>query len=197
VQKSPDDGQMDAIVNWLSGWSVAESLLQTECGQQIQRLLSALAVGGTSSAQATLSDFIFNLGSLVNSDGSPPLCLQKAIEATHRVETPNKRLFDTVYSFASELDTNQHNQIAASAMLALGSLGRENHDHRVDGSCQSDSLPARASILLQRRFQQFLDMDLPGESLHTQSMIKIAKIIDGATRNLRDRVMAATRSLSR
>jgi hypothetical protein len=187
---------MDAIVKWLSGWTEAESLLQTECGQQIQRLLSALAVGGTGNAQAALSDFIFHWGSF-KSDGSPPPCLQKAIEATHRVETPNKRLFDTVYSFVSEFDTNQHNQIGASAMLALGSLGRENNDHRVEGSCQSDSLLARASILLQQRFEQFIDMDLPGESLHTQSMVEIAKIIDRATRNLRDRVMAATRSLSR
>jgi hypothetical protein len=187
---------MDAIVNWLSGWNEAESLLQTECGQQMQRLLSALAVGGTATAQATLSDFIFHLGSLGNSDGSPPPCLQKAIEATHRVEAPNERLFDTVYSFASEFDTNQHNRIGASAILALGSLGRENN-HGVKGSCQSDSLPARASILLQRRFERFLDMDLPEETLHTQSMIKISKIMDGTTRNLRDRLMAATRSLSR
>ena len=172
VQKSPDDGQMDAITKFLSDWAEGRSLLPAECGQHIQRLLSALAVGGSASAQNILSNFIMHLGSLGTSDGSADSCLQLAIEVTHRVQSPIKRLFDTLYSFASEIADNR---VGASALLALGSLGRGQHDDPVDESCQSNSMSARASNLFQRRFDQFLANDLLGESLQRNQRLRWQK----------------------
>ena len=183
---------MDAITKFL--WTEETNLLQAECGPHIQRLLSALAVGGSASAQNVLSTFILHLGSLDTSDGSADSCLQMAIEVAHRIQSPNKRLFDALYSFASEMGDNR---VGAAALLALGSLSRGQHDSSVDGGCQSDSMSARASNLFQRRFDQLISKDILGESLHKQSTMKMANILNGATQDMREHVMAATRSLSR
>jgi len=184
---------MDLMAQHFSEWKKSEENASPgRCSARISRLLSALAVAGVDTAQEILSNFITDHAGV-----HAPECATKAIEATHRVENPSNKLFDTVYSLASRLgDPVKQTEYSAAAMLALGSLGKANREFAGTSQTSID-LSAKASHLLHQKFRQALDFDAASDILHQRSQIQMAEAFRGASVGKRDHLMASIRSLTK
>ena len=192
VQKSPDVGQMDLIEYLFSEWKEEDNARHRRCNARISRLFMALAVAGVARAQEILSNFIVH-----HAVFHSPECVTKAIEATHRVENPGNKIFDTVYFFASQLGNPvKHTHNSAVAMLALGSLGRSNREFAGTSQASID-LSAKASYLLHQKFRETLDTNAVIDNLHRRSQIQMAEAFRGASWGKQNHLMASIRSLTR
>lgn len=166
------------------------------CSAHLQRLLGALAVAGSHGSQAVLSNVIEYQEFGHTSQKLPP-CLKVSIESTHHVKDPDERLFDTIYSLATQFPgASGLTQVAEAAMLAMGSLGRSS---QIVLGTEGDVHPLsfKASVLLQHQYEQAFGADLTGSQSHHRLKTKMAKAFEKATDGMRDHVMASMRSLTR
>lgn len=191
---------MDLILQVLSERDARQdSVFPPTCSVHVSRLLSALAVAGSLSAQEFLSNVIadqrvFEVAPEVKEMAFS--CATKAIEATHRIVNPSERLFDTIYSLASQLgDPVKQTRVSTAAMLALGSLGRANR--KFAGTSRTSILSVKASKLLQQKFREALEFDVTRDGLYQESQIQMAEAFRGASSGMQNHLMASIRSLNR
>ena len=166
------------------------------CKSHIQRLLGALAAADTQRSQEVLSNIIA-YQKVGHSPQNMAPCLKDTIEATHLVPNPREGLFDTVYSIAKQFTgLAGQNEVAQAAMLAVGSLGRSSQI--VFGTeRRMNPLISKATVLLQQKYEQALEVDLTASTLHHQSKAKMRRAFERASDGMRDHVLASMRSLTR
>ena len=168
------------------------------CRRPVLNILSALAVASSHPAQEVLSNFIFRQTRVEQGEGNVAPCAIESIEVTHRVVSPSQRLFDTIYSSASQFGPPfKQTHFSAAAVLALGSLGRASREVSGQDRVEINSLSTNASTLLQLKFREAVDLDAAHGHLYQKSRMRASQAFRRASLAMRNHVMASTRSLTR